>query len=211
MVLQTQTRNSKHCDGSQRWHKPQQKQWGRPVREEARVRLLSWAKRETAGTWTACCGQEEGLLGNRVHPRWLGPSTGQARSSLSLCALSALRHQAPEQVLGILDSRSRTERMAPTPLGLPLPTGCPAPLSKPLGPLWPLLPNHEAALAGSVVTQRCSHSAHILIAMGLLCLSASCCARTEPLHGRTGRGSTQTMSSPSLSFKGDRKQRKRKK
>lgn len=126
--------------------------------------------------------KEEGLQGSRAQPGWLGPSAGQARSSLSLCALSALCHQGLEQVLGVLDSRSRTERVAPTRLWLPLPNGCPAPLSEPLGPLRPLLPDHEAALAGSVVTQRCSHSAHILIAVGLRCLSANYCARTEPLH-----------------------------
>ena len=74
-----------------------------------------------------------------------------------------------------------------------------------------LLPDHEAALAGSVVTQRCSHRAHILITVGLRCLSASRRARTEPLHGRTSRGSTQTRSSPSLSFRGGRKQTKKKK
>ena len=57
--------------------------------------------------------KEEGLLGSRAQPGWLGPSTGQACSSLSLCALSTLCHQGPEQVPGVLDSRSRTERVAP--------------------------------------------------------------------------------------------------
>lgn len=212
MVLQTQTRASEHpVTGAKDGTSPSRSGGaGLEGRKPERDPCPGGSVRLPAPGEPAV-GKEGGLLGSREHPGWLGPSTGEACGSLSLCALSALRHQGPERVPGVLDSQSRTERVVPTPLWLPLPSGCLARLGEPPGPLRPLPPDHEAALAGSVVTQRCSHSAHILIAVGLRCLSASRCARTEPLHGRTGQGATQILSSPSLSFRGGRKQTEKEK
>lgn len=212
MVLQTQTRASEHpVTGAKDGASPSRSggaglEGRKPERDPC-----PGGKREAAGTWRACCGQGRGPPGKQGASRLARPQHRRGSGSLSLCALSALRHQGLERVPGVLDSQSRTERVVPTPLWLPLPSGCLARLGEPPGPLRPLPPDHEAALAGSVVTQRCSHSAHILIAVGLRCLSASHCARTEPLHGRTGQGATQILSSPSLSFRGGRKQTEKEK
>ena len=155
--------------------------------------------------------KEEGLLGSRAQPGWLGPSTGQACSSLSLCALSTLCHQGPEQVPGVLDSRSRTERVAPhTSLASSakwMPSSAERAPGTPAAPS-PRPRSGSGWICGHPEMQPQRPHPH---RRGTQMLECQLLWQNRASARGAGRGSTRTPSSPSLSFKGDKIQTKRKK
>ena len=116
-------------------------------------------------------------LGHVEKEQW-APETEGLVSQLSPPAQDRARadspHQLTEQCLlsgpegpgaelsGVLDPWEQGGVHSPTLPQLPLPSECKAQLAKPPGPVAPV-PDHRKALAGFVVTQGCSHNAHILM------------------------------------------------
>lgn len=168
-----QIHNSKHSvKGTWESLKLQQKQWSWATNKEVPIWLPYWTHSELPKSRAPL---QHIKKGKRV-PKTEGPylttfcsqhRTGHRGDPHSLLTeqhlSSGLHPRSRSGILGVLEPWEQGWAHGPqTSLAFSA-NWVQGSDDKPPWPLWPFLPDHENALAGFVVTEGCSHNAHILM------------------------------------------------